>query len=82
MTKKESILDCLIDSDEAKTQIVEFFKYINEPITEQEIDSLLEEMINEGLIIINKKWSNEHGEYPFSITQKGKSIWSKINKNN
>ena len=80
MTKKEYILDSLIDSDEAKTQIIEFFKFINEPINEVELDSLLKEMLEEGLIIIKTQWKNEYGEYPFSITSKGKLVWTKISE--
>ena len=30
MTKKEYILDSLINDDEAFTQIVEYFKFVNE----------------------------------------------------
>ena len=44
MTKKEYILDCLVDDDEAKTQIMEYFKLFKIEITENELDFLLKEM--------------------------------------
>jgi len=75
MTNKEYILDCLVDGDEAKTQIIEYFKFVNVSITESEIQLLLEEMINESLIVINNQWKTECGEYPFSLTTKGKMLW-------
>lgn len=77
MTKKEFILDCLVD-DEAKTQIMEYFEFGSIDITEKELDLLLDEMINEGLITINKQWINEKNEYPYSLTQKGRYIWRNI----
>lgn len=78
MTKKEFILDCLVDDDEAKTQIMEYFEFGSIDITEKELDLLLDEMINEGLITINKQWVNEKNEYPYSLTQKGRYIWRNI----
>ena len=78
MTKKEFILDCLVDDDEAKTQIMEYFEFGSIDITEKELDLLLDEMINEGLITINKQWINEKNEYPYSLTQKGRYIWRNI----
>ena len=41
MTKKEYILDCLIDDDEAFTQIIEYFMFINVAITSLELEELL-----------------------------------------
>lgn len=78
MTKKEFILDCLVNDDEAKTQIMEYFEFGSIDITEKELDLLLDEMINEGLITINKQWVNEKNEYPYSLTQKGRYIWRNI----
>lgn len=73
--KKAYILDCLMDGDETKTQILEFFKFINQPVSESELDVLLEEMMRDGLITVNYKWQNEKGEFPFCKTEKGKELW-------
>ncbi len=78
MTNKEFILDCLIDDDEARTQIVEYFNFCKTSITDEELDSTLNEMLTEGLITINSEWKNEHGEYPYSLTDKGKNAWKDI----
>ena len=82
MTKKELILDCLIDDDEAKTQIAEFLKLNNVTYTDSELVSLLDEMIVDGLISINYKWKNENNEYPYSLTKFGREIWNNIIENN
>ena len=79
MTNKEFILDCLIQDDEAFTQIVEYFEFAVEiNISPVEIKTLLEEMVDEGYISINYSWKNEHGEYPYSLTEKGKKAWEEI----
>ncbi len=78
MTKKEGILDCLIDDDEARTQILEYFELDNTKISEVELDTLLNELMNEGLISVNFSWKNEKGEYPYSLTKKGREIWESI----
>ena len=78
MTKKEYILDCLVDDDEAKTQIMEYFKLFKIEITENELDFLLNEMLTDGLIIINQQWKNENNEYPYTLTKKGRYIWRTI----
>lgn len=78
MTKKEFILDCLIDDDEAKTQIIEYFEFDKTEISEVELDILLGELMNEGLICINYQWKNEKGEYPYSLTNKGRKAWECI----
>ena len=79
MTNKELILDSLIDDDEAFTQIVEYFELVAEiKISHQEVEKLLEEMLDEGHISINYSWKNEHGEYPYSLTEKGKKAWEEI----
>lgn len=81
MTNKEFILDCLIQDDEAFTQIVEYFELIVEiNISSLEIKKLLDEMLAEGYISINYKWKNEHDEYPYSLTEKGKKAWENINE--
>lgn len=80
MTNKEFILDCLIQDDEAFTQIVEYFEFAVEiNISPVEIKTLLEEMVDEGYISINYSWKNEHDEYPYSLTEKGKEAWKRIN---
>ena len=80
MTNKEFILDCLIQDDEAFTQIVEYFEFAVEiNISPVEIKTLLEEMVDEGYISINYSWKNEHDEYPYSLTEKGKEAWKWIN---
>ena len=79
MTNKEMILDCLIQDDEAFTQIIEYFELAAEiNVSHLEIKSLLAEMIDEGYIVINSKWKNEHNEYPYSLTEKGKRTWEEI----
>ena len=79
MTNKELILDSLIDDDEAFTQIVEYFDLAAEiNISPVEIKMLLEEMLTEGYISINYNWKNEHDEYPYSLTEKGKKAWESI----
>ena len=73
------ILDSLINDDEAFTQIVEYFELVAEiKISHQEVEKLLEEMLDEGYISINYSWKNEHGEYPYSLTEKGKKAWEEI----
>ena len=76
MTNKELILDCLIDDDEAFTQIVELVAEIK--ISFLEIKKLLNEMVDEGYISINYSWKNEHDEYPYSLTEKGRKTWKNI----
>lgn len=79
MTNKEFILDCLIQDDEAFTQIVEYFELaVDINISPLEIKRLLEEMLAEGYISINCNWKNEHDEYPYSLTDKGKKAWENI----
>lgn len=79
MTNKEFILDCLIQDDEAFTQIVEYFELaIEMNISPLEIKKLLIEMVEEGYIFINYNWKNEHDEYPYSLTEKGKKAWRDI----
>lgn len=78
MTNKELILDCLIDDDEAFTQIIEFFKFAEVDISIKELKKLLDQMIEEGDICINRNWQNEYKEYPYSLTEKGKISWRNI----
>ena len=79
MTNKELILDCLIDDDEAFTQIVEFFVLAAEvDISHSEVKRLLAEMLDEGYICVNYSWKNEHDEYPYSLTEKGRKAWEEI----
>lgn len=79
MNTKELILDSLIDDDEAFTQIVEYFDLAAQiNISPVEIKTLLEEMVDEGYISINYSWKNEHDEYPYSLTEKGKKAWKEI----
>ena len=66
MTNKELILDCLIDDDEAFTQIVEYFELIAEiKISPVEISRLLDEMLEEGYIFVNYSWKTENDEFPY-----------------
>ena len=49
MSNKELILDCLIDDDEAFTQIVEYFELAAEiKISSEEIKKLLNEVLEIG----------------------------------
>ena len=73
LTNKELILDCLIQDDEAFTQIVEYFVLAAEvDISHFEVKRLLAEMLDEGYICVNYNWKTEHDEYPYSLTEKGK----------
>ena len=79
LTNKELILDCLIEDDEAFTQIVEFFVLAAEvDISHFEVKRLLAEMLDEGYICVNYNWKTEHDEYPYSLTEKGKKAWEEI----
>ena len=81
MTNKEFILDSLIDDDEAFTQILEYFELAAEiKISPVELKNLLTEMVNEGYIFINYSWKTERNEYPYSLTEKGKSAWNNLQK--
>ena len=82
MTNKEMILDCLIQDDEAFTQIVEYFELAAEVnISQIEIKRILTEMLEEGYIVVNYNWKTEHDEYPYSLTKKGKKEWEKLQGN-
>ena len=78
MTKKEYVLDSLIDDEEARTQILEYFVFNAITITEEELDLILNELLSEGLVSINRQWKNEKGEYPYSLTTKGREAWEHI----
>lgn len=79
MTNRELILDSLIDDDEAFTQILQHFELAAEiKISPLELKKLLNEMVEEGYISINYNWKNEHDEYPYSLTEKGKKAWKNI----
>ena len=78
MTKKEYILDSLINDDEALTQIIEYFKFVEVNISYKELNSLLAEMLEEGYITVNYTWKNENNEYPYSLTKKGIDAWNNI----
>ena len=81
MTNKELVLDSLIDDDEAFTQILEYFVLAAEiKISPVELKELLNEMVNEGYIFINYSWKTERNEYPYSLTEKGKSAWNNLQK--
>lgn len=75
MTARECILDCLIEDDEAYTQIVDFVNFANVEISDEEIKRTLHKMEKSGYIYINYDWTNEHGEYPYSLTEKGRRAW-------
>ena len=80
MTNKEMILDCLNQDDEAFTQILEYFELaVKIKISPSNIKSILAEMIEEGYIFTNYNWKNEHDEYPYSLTEKGRKAWDKLN---
>lgn len=76
--KKNYILDSLIDDDEAKTQIMEYFALCEVAISDSELETLLSEMVEEGLIVVNDTWKNEKDEYPYSLTEKGKAAWEAL----
>ena len=78
MTKTEYVLDSLADDEEAKTQIMEYFVFCNVNISEAELGALLDKMVADGLIIVNRQWQNEKGEFPYALTTKGREMWSAI----
>lgn len=83
MTNKEMILDCLIQDDEAFTQIIEYFELaagVN--VLRTEIKRILAEMLEEGYIVVNYNWKTERDEYPYSLTEKGKKEWKKLQDKN
>lgn len=81
MTNKEMILECLIQDDEAFTQIVEYFVLGAEiEISKDTILMLLREMVEEGYIYVNYSWKTERDEYPYSLTEKGKFAWNNLQK--
>ena len=83
MTYKEMILDCLTQDDEAFTQIIEYFELAAEVnISHTEIKKILTEMLEEGYIVVNYSWKTEHDEYPYSLTEKGKKEWEKLQDEN
>ena len=75
MQKKLHILDYLVDSGEAETQIMDFFKLIKVDINVIELRKILNEMLDDKLIVVSYKWVNEFGERPYSLTEKGRSLW-------
>lgn len=75
MTIMECILDCLIDDGEAYTQIVDFFEFSHIEVSANEINRTLFEMEKDGYIYINYEWTNEYGEHPYFLTEKGKKAW-------
>lgn len=80
MTNKDYILDSLAndgDYGECETQIKEYFEFVKVNISIEEIRTLISEMLDEGLIYANKTWTNEHGEIPYSMTDKGKDFCNK-----
>lgn len=82
MTKKEFILDSLVDGGvygECETQIKEYFDFVKVSISIEEIRTQIKEMLDEGLIYANNTWKNEHGETPYLLTDKGKENWNKNN---
>ena len=83
MTNKEMILECLIQDDEAFTQIVEYFVLGAEiEISKDTILMLLREMVEEGYIYVNYSWKTERDEYPYSLTEKGKKAYRDIKVSN
>lgn len=76
--KKECILESLVDDDEAKTQIMGYFALCEVAISDSELETLLSEMVEEGLIVVNYTWKNEKNEYPYSLTEKGKAAWETL----
>ena len=68
MTNKELILDCLIQDDEAFTQILEYFHLAAEiKIEPSKLKKLINEMVSDGYIVINYSWKTERDEYPYSF---------------
>lgn len=78
MTRKEYIIDCLMEDDEAFTQIFEYFLVENIDISDIEVKKLLDELLKEGYITVNYTWKNENDEYPYSLTKKGIEAWENI----
>lgn len=75
MNIHECILDSLIDGDETENEIIDYFNRFNPKICLDEINRELKLMINNKLIVISKKWIDIKGQYPYSLTKKGKDAW-------
>lgn len=80
MSIRNYILDCLIDDSEALNEIKSYFKRFYRNVDQNDIIKEINSMIHEGLIILNHEWRNGHGEYPYSLTEKGQKLWETINK--
>lgn len=80
MTKRELILDCLIEDDETKSQIMDYFEFKKTEISETELETLLDKLMKEGLVTISDEWKDEQGEPPYSLTIEGREAWEKINQ--
>ena len=79
MKIKEIVLECLSQDDEALTQIMEYCKLPPSiEISKIELEQVLDEMIQEGIIYVNNKWKTENDEFPYSLTEKCKRVWEKI----
>lgn len=78
LSKFEYVLDSLINDDECATQIMEYFEFVKCDITKDELEELLDKMVKSGYLEINHNWKNEKDEYPYSLTEAGKTAWSSI----
>ena len=74
MPYKEIVIECLLQDDEAFSQIMEYFKLPPSiDLSEEELQNILSQMIKDGYICVNYNWKTEKGEYPYSLTEKGKN---------
>ncbi len=80
MKKIFIVLDCLMTDDECFTQIKEYFDLCNNKIDDIYLRNILNRMVNDKLIYSNESWTNEHNEYPYSLTDKGRERWKELNK--
>ena len=56
------------------SQIMEYFKLPPSiDLSEEELQNILSQMIKDGYICVNYNWKTEKGEYPYSLTEKGKN---------
>jgi len=68
------ILDSLADDFESIEQIKNFLTNIGYTITNNEINKVLQNMLNDELIYINEIISDKEYTW-YGMTQKGKEIW-------
>ena len=52
--------------------------FVKVRISVKELQKLLDEMVEDGYIRVLREWQNEYCEYPYSLTEKGRAAWEKL----